>query len=65
MLAVNQCGVICQPLAMVCPACVDLKLDGYCWQTLNYIPDSQETENRSDIMFQHTVIEGKKGERNL
>ncbi|KAG8004028.1 hypothetical protein GBF38_008086, partial [Nibea albiflora] len=34
---VNQCGVIRQPLAMVCPAPVDLKPDGYHQQTRSCI----------------------------
>lgn len=52
MHAVNQYGVICQPLAMVCPACVDLKLDGYCREIQSYVTDSQETGNRRNIIKQ-------------
>lgn len=65
MCAVNQCGVIHQPLAMVCPASVDLKPDGYLQQTQSCIPQTEETENRSQIMYHHTVTCRKRGGRKM
>lgn len=43
MCAVNQCGVIRQPLAVVCPAPVDLKPDGYHRQTQSCITQTEDT----------------------
>lgn len=56
---VNQYGVIRQPLAAVCPASVDLKPDGYRQQTRGSIAQTEETENRSRIMFQRCHMQEK------